>query len=117
MTGQISLYSSYSPSLRTWVLQPSPESLSDVLGVILQKLPGHRPLMLPPIVLPSHADPWDDSSGPWCVYYRQSGACCKAYHGMDICFSGISPGFFPRQQSDDVLTAAANTAEQKAETT
>jgi hypothetical protein len=36
--GQISLYSSYSPSLRTWVLQPSPESFTRVLGLIQENL-------------------------------------------------------------------------------
>jgi hypothetical protein len=36
--GQISLYSSYSPSLRTWVLQPSPASFPRALGLIQSNL-------------------------------------------------------------------------------
>ncbi len=36
--GQISLYSSYSPRLRTWVLQPPPECLVGVLELIQKNL-------------------------------------------------------------------------------
>ena len=36
--GLISLYSSYSPPLRTWVIQPPPESFSRVLGLIQKNL-------------------------------------------------------------------------------
>jgi hypothetical protein len=36
--GQISLYSSYSPAIRTWVLRPPPESFRYVLGIIQQNL-------------------------------------------------------------------------------
>ena len=38
--GLMSLYSSYSPALRTWVLQPPPESFSDILGLIQKNLPA-----------------------------------------------------------------------------
>lgn len=55
--GQISLYSSYSPAFRTWVLQPSPELFSRALAIIQENLPSsppaedavtwkHSPLML-----------------------------------------------------------------------
>ncbi len=36
--GQISLYSSYSPALRTWVIQPPAESFTRVLALIQQNL-------------------------------------------------------------------------------
>ncbi len=36
--GQISLYSSYSPSLRTWVIQPPAESFTGILGLIQENL-------------------------------------------------------------------------------
>lgn len=38
--GLISLYSSYSPGLRTWVIQPPPESFTGVLGWIQKNLPS-----------------------------------------------------------------------------
>lgn len=38
--GLISLYSSYSPQLRTWVLQPPAESFTSVLGLIQKSLPS-----------------------------------------------------------------------------
>jgi hypothetical protein len=37
--GLISLYSSYSPGLRTWVLQPPPELFANVLEMIRRNLP------------------------------------------------------------------------------
>ncbi|HEX5838397.1 MAG TPA: hypothetical protein VFY26_11250 [Anaerolineales bacterium] len=40
--GLISLYSSYCPQLRTWVLQPPPELFASVLGLI-QKHVSHMP--------------------------------------------------------------------------
>lgn len=51
--GQISLYSSYSPSLRTWVLQPSPELFPKTLAIVQENLPSS----------PSMADPvtWKNS--------------------------------------------------------
>jgi hypothetical protein len=48
--GLISLYSSYSPQLRTWVLQPPTELFASVLGLIRKHLPD-----LPPA----------DDSGSW----------------------------------------------------
>jgi hypothetical protein len=42
--GQISLYSSYSPALRTWVFQPAPESFSSVLALIQENLPASVPM-------------------------------------------------------------------------
>jgi hypothetical protein len=39
-TGLISLYSRYSPGLRTWVLQPPPESFAKVLELIRRNLPS-----------------------------------------------------------------------------
>lgn len=39
--GLISLYSHYSPPLRTWVLQPEPESFSRVLALIQKNLPSY----------------------------------------------------------------------------
>lgn len=48
--GLISLYSSYSPQLRTWVLQPPPELFARVLGLTQKHLPH-----LPPA----------DGSGSW----------------------------------------------------
>jgi len=41
--GLISLYSSYSPSLRTWVLQPPAESFASILGLIQKNLPSMPP--------------------------------------------------------------------------
>jgi hypothetical protein len=41
--GQISLYSSYSPALRTWVFQPSPDSFPSVLALIQENLPASAP--------------------------------------------------------------------------
>ena len=41
--GLISLYSSYSPPLRTWVIQPPAESFSSVLRLIQQNLPSAPP--------------------------------------------------------------------------
>ncbi len=42
--GQISLYSSYSPSLRTWVLRPPAESLSRVLAIVQGNLSSMPPM-------------------------------------------------------------------------
>lgn len=42
--GLISLYSSYSPSIRTWVLNPPPESFAGVLGIIQKNLPASPPI-------------------------------------------------------------------------
>jgi hypothetical protein len=41
--GLISLYSSYSPPLRTWVLQPPADSFAGVLGLIQKNLPSIPP--------------------------------------------------------------------------
>ncbi len=41
--GLISLYSSYSPSIRTWVLKPPSESYLGILGVIQKNLPSSPP--------------------------------------------------------------------------
>ena len=41
--GLISLYSSYSPLLRTWVLQPPAESFAGILGLIQKNLPSMPP--------------------------------------------------------------------------
>jgi len=46
--GLISLYSSYSPPLRTWVIQPPPESFPGVLGIIQQNLPPIQPVLETP---------------------------------------------------------------------
>jgi hypothetical protein len=40
-TGLISLYSHYSPWLRTWVIQPAPESFSGVLAFLQKSLPSY----------------------------------------------------------------------------
>jgi hypothetical protein len=42
--GLISLYSSYSPSIRTWVLQPPSESYLGILGIIQKNLPPSPPM-------------------------------------------------------------------------
>ena len=42
--GLISLYSSYSPPIRTWVLQPPAESFASVLGLIQKNLPSAPPM-------------------------------------------------------------------------
>jgi hypothetical protein len=42
--GLISLYSSYSPPLRTWVLKPPAESFTRVLGLIQKNLPSMPPM-------------------------------------------------------------------------
>jgi len=42
--GQISLYSSYSPRLRTWVLQPPADSFATVLEVIHKHVPSIPPI-------------------------------------------------------------------------
>jgi hypothetical protein len=42
--GMISLYSSYSPSIRTWVLNPPPESFVGVLGIVQKNLPPSSPI-------------------------------------------------------------------------
>ncbi|HEX2995742.1 MAG TPA: hypothetical protein VHP14_13035 [Anaerolineales bacterium] len=42
--GQISLYSSYSPSLRNWVIQPAPESYLGVLALIQKNLSPASPI-------------------------------------------------------------------------
>jgi hypothetical protein len=39
--GLISLYSSYSPALRTWVLEPPAQTFTGVLGIIQKNLPSN----------------------------------------------------------------------------
>ena len=41
--GLISLYSSYSPALRTWAIQPPPEFFTSVLALIQKNLPSSPP--------------------------------------------------------------------------
>jgi len=41
--GMISLYSSYSPPLRTWVIQPPAESFSRILGILQKNLSSTSP--------------------------------------------------------------------------
>jgi len=45
--GLISLYSSHSPSIRIWVLNPPPESYPGVLGIIQKNLPSVPPVDSP----------------------------------------------------------------------
>ena len=52
--GQISLYSSYSPSLRSWVLQPPAESRAGIFGLIQNNLPSGP--------APESSNPW---RSPW----------------------------------------------------
>jgi len=42
--GLIGLYSSYSPSIRTWVINPPPEFFSGVLGIVQNNLPPSPPV-------------------------------------------------------------------------
>jgi hypothetical protein len=42
--GLISLYSSYSPSIRIWVLNPPSESFAGVLGIVQKNLPPSPPV-------------------------------------------------------------------------
>jgi len=42
--GLIGLYSSYSPTIRTWVLNPPPEFFSGVLSIIQKNLPPSPPI-------------------------------------------------------------------------
>ena len=42
--GMISLYSSYSPKLRTWVIEPPAETYTGVLGLLQKNLPTLQPI-------------------------------------------------------------------------